>query len=50
MCVMMGVVVAVIEENLDVITGVRSVNYGKSYAHLSPVLSLYFDVGQTVSI
>jgi hypothetical protein len=29
----MGVVVTMIEENLDVITGVWSVNYGETYAH-----------------
>ena len=50
MCVMMGVVVAMIGENLDVITGVCSINYGESYAHLSAVFCLYFNAKQRVSI
>jgi hypothetical protein len=32
---MTGGVVTMVEENLDVIVGVWSVNYGKTYAHFS---------------
>jgi hypothetical protein len=33
----MGDVLSLTEENLDIIIGVCSVNYGKSYAHFSDV-------------
>ena len=48
-CVMMGIVVTMIVEDLDVIIVVWSVNYGKSYTHFSAVFCLYFNVGQRIS-
>jgi len=49
-CVMMGVVLTMIEENPDIIIGVCGINYGESCAHFSAVFCLYFNVGQRVSI
>jgi hypothetical protein len=41
-CVMIGAVVTMIEENPDVIIGVWRVNYGNTYTHFSAVFCLYF--------
>lgn len=49
-CVVMGVIMTVMTENLDVITGVRHVNCGRSQAHFSAFFFLYFNVGSGVLI